>query len=256
MPSARFRFYEELNDFLAADRHKREFEAPFARAATVKNAIEALGVPHTEVELILVNGTSVDFVYHLREGDRVSVYPVFETFDIAPLLRVRLRPLRSTRFIADAHLGGLARLLRMAGFDTLYEHRAGDDDIRRRASQEDRIILTRDRALLMHRSVTHGCYLHALEPRAQFREVAQRLQLASSIRPFTLCLGCNRPLAPIDAAEISDRVPPAVATTYIRFQSCPDCGKVYWEGSHWQRMLALLHDMLNADASALPLAAG
>jgi hypothetical protein len=205
MPSARFRFYEELNDFLAADRHKREFEAPFARAATVKNAIEALGVPHTEVELILVNGTSVDFAYRLREGDRVSVYPVFESFDIAPLLRVRLRPLRSTRFIADAHLGGLARLLRMAGFDTLYEHRAEDDDIRRRASQEDRIILTRDRALLMHRSVTHGCYLHALEPRAQFRKGCSSPRASVPSRAVSAAIGHWRRSTPRRSAIASRR---------------------------------------------------
>src|ERR1043166_4884896 len=102
MPVARFRFYEELNDFLAPDHRRREFDAPFARAATVKNAIEALGVPHTEVELILVNGRSVDFGHRMREADRVSVYPTFEAFDIAPLLRVREKPLRRTRVISDS----------------------------------------------------------------------------------------------------------------------------------------------------------
>jgi uncharacterized protein len=250
MPAARFRFYEELNDFLAPDRNKREFEAPFARAATVKNAIEAFGVPHTEVELILVNGRSVDFAYRMRDGDRVSVYPTFEAFDIEPLLRVRPQPLRSNRFIADAHLGGLARLLRMAGFDTLYENRRSDEEIRGLASEEGRIILTRDRALLMCRTVTHGCYVHALEPRAQFREVAERLQLGSSVRPFTLCLHCNLPLAPIEAAEVRDRVPPTIAATYRRFRACPGCERVYWEGSHWARMRTLLGELLGGNAPA------
>ena len=86
---ARFRFYEELNDFLAPPRRRVEFEAACADKATVKHAIEALGVPHTEVELVLVNGESVGFDHVVRDGDRVSVYPRFETFDIAPLLRVR-----------------------------------------------------------------------------------------------------------------------------------------------------------------------
>src|ERR1700675_342197 len=117
---ATFRFYEELNDFLPWQRRKRATEYRCARAASVKNAIEALGVPHTEVELVLVNGESVDFSYLVREGDYVSVYPKFERFDIRPLLKVRGQPLRELRFIADAHLGGLARLLRMLGFDTLY----------------------------------------------------------------------------------------------------------------------------------------
>jgi len=244
MAVAWFRFYEELNDFLATDRHKREFQAPFARAATVKNAIEALGVPHTEVELILVNGRSVDFAHRLCDGDRVAVYPKFEALDIAPLLRVRPQPLRITRFIADAHLGALARLLRMAGFDTLYDNRCSDGEILRRAQSEGRIILTRDRALLMCRDVTHGCYVHALEPKAQFRELAERLQLASSVRAFTLCLHCNQPLASIDPDEARHRVPPAIAASYDRFRVCTGCQRFYWEGSHWERMRALLREML------------
>ncbi|HEX8009653.1 MAG TPA: Mut7-C RNAse domain-containing protein [Casimicrobiaceae bacterium] len=244
MTVARFRFYEELNDFLPAERRKREFEAHCARAATVKNAIEALGVPHTEVELVLVNGRSVDFGYRMQDGDRISVYPTFEAFDIEPLLRVRPQPLRATRFIADSHLGGLARLLRMAGFDTRYDNDCADDEIRRRAGEEGRIILTRDRALLMCRSVTHGCYVHALEPRAQFREIVERLQLASQVRPFTLCLHCNLPLAAVGKAQIVDRLPPTVAATYERFCLCAGCRRVYWEGSHWERMRALLRGLL------------
>jgi hypothetical protein len=116
--TATFRFYEELNDFLPPARRKREFSVPCARAATAKHMIEALGVPHTEVEVVLVNGESVGFERLLRDGDRVAVYPKFEALDITPLLRVRQAPLRTTHFLADAHLGGLARLLRLAGFDT------------------------------------------------------------------------------------------------------------------------------------------
>jgi uncharacterized protein with PIN domain len=246
MPVAQFRFYEELNDFLAPDRHKCEFVASFARAATVKNAIEALGVPHTEVELILVNGRSVDFTYRMQEGDRVSVYPMFEAFDIEPLLRVRPQPLRDTRFVADSHLGGLARLLRMAGFDTRYDNQCDDDEIRRRADEEGRIILTRDRALLMCRSVTHGCYVHALAPQAQFQEIIDRLQLGPRVRPFTLCLHCNLPLVAVEKAQIADRLPPAIAAGYERFCRCTGCQRVYWEGSHWERMRELLRELLGA----------
>ena len=126
MVRATFRFYEELNDFLAPGRRRREFDCPCARAATTKHMIEALGVPHTEVELVLVNGESAGFDRLLQEGDRVAVYPRFEALDITPLLRVRERPLRVTRFVADAHLGGLAHLLRMAGFDTLYDNHFDD----------------------------------------------------------------------------------------------------------------------------------
>src|SRR3989442_13843739 len=122
MTVAVFRFYEELNDFIAPLRRGREFEYGCARAATVKNAIEAIGVPHTEVELILANGESVDFSYRVAPGDRIAVYPQFETFDVTPLLRVREKPMREPRFIADAHLGGLAPLFRMPGLDTRYDN--------------------------------------------------------------------------------------------------------------------------------------
>jgi uncharacterized protein with PIN domain len=237
-----FRFYEELNDFLAPGLRKREIEYRCARAATVKNAIEALGVPHTEVELILVNGNSVDFSYLLREADRVSVYPKFESFDVRPLLRVRAAPLRELRFVADAHLGGLARLLRMLGFDTLYSNTIADEEIRDRACADGRVVLTRDRELLKRREITHGCYVRALKPSQQLREIVQRLQLdnAESVRPFTRCLHCNWPLTSVTRDAVLPRLPESVAEQYQRFSVCERCERVFWEGSHWQRMRAML----------------
>ena len=147
MAVANFRFYEELNDFLPHRRRRCAFACVCARGATVKHAIEALGVPHTEVELILANSESVDFSYLVQEGDRISVYPVFESLDVTPVLKVRAEPLRRTRFIADAQLGGLARYLRMLGFDTLYENGYTDAQVARISADEQRIVLTRDRAL-------------------------------------------------------------------------------------------------------------
>src|SRR5690242_108813 len=135
--SARFRFYAELNDFLAPALRGREFEHALADDATVKHAIETLGVPHTEVELVLVNGASVGFGARLEDGDRVAVYPMFEALDVAPLLRVRAAPLRETRFLADAHLGALARRLRMLGFDTRYDRDALADDALVRVAREE-----------------------------------------------------------------------------------------------------------------------
>src|SRR3990170_2768129 len=126
MVTVTFRFYEELNDFLAPERRRRDFTSACARAATTKHMIEALGVPHTEVELILVNGESAGFGRLLQQGDRVAGFPKFETLDVTPLLRVRDHPLRVIRFVADVHLGGLAHLLRMTGFDTLYERNFDD----------------------------------------------------------------------------------------------------------------------------------
>lgn len=244
MATATFRFYEELNDFLAPERRGREFAARCARAATTKHMIEACGVPHTEVELVLVNGESVGFERLLRDGDRVSVYPKFEALDITPLLRVRARPLRETRFVADAHLGGLAKLLRLCGFDTLYDNGFDDGEIVALAAREARIVLTRDRELLKRRDVTHGCYVHALRPVVQLREVFARLDLARSARPFALCLHCNAPLRALDAALARERVPPRVGARYTRFSTCDTCRRIFWEGSHWRRMHALVDELI------------
>lgn len=244
MVTATFRFYEELNDFLAPEHRGHEFAAACARAATTKHMIEALGVPHTEVELILVNGVSVGFDCLLRDGDRVAVYPVFEALDITPLLRVREHPLRDTRFVADAHLGGLAHLLRMTGFDTLYDNHFDDREIAELSAREHRIVLTRDRELLKRRNITHGCYVHALKSAAQLREIFARLDLARSARPYTLCLHCNTPLRALDTALARERVPPRVAAHYTRFSTCDTCRRVFWEGSHWRRMQALLAEVM------------
>ena len=243
MVTATFRFYEEVNDFLPPERRRRAFSCLCARRATTKHMIEALGVPHTEVELVLLNGESVGFGALLREGDRVAVYPKFEALDITPLLRVRAQALRSTRFVADAHLGGLARLLRMTGFDTLYDNHFQDDEIERIAGAQERVVLTRDRELLKRRGVTHGCYVHALHPAQQLREIFDRLDLARSARPFTLCLNCNAPLRAIDKAQVAAALPPSVRERYQRFSTCDVCGGVYWEGSHWERMRALVQGL-------------
>jgi len=240
MVTATFCFHEELNDFLPSERRGREFPIPCARNATTKHMIEALGVPHTEVELILANGQSVGFDHLLRDGDRVAVYPRFESLDIKPLQRLREWPLRLIHFVADSHLGGLARLLRMAGFDTLYRNDYRDSEIAEIAGRERRIVLTRDRDLLKQRGISHGCYVHALKPARQFGEIVARLDLARSFRPFTLCLECNAPVRAIEKQSIFRELPPSVNVRHEHFTICDLCGRVFWEGSHWQRMRQLL----------------
>ena len=242
--TATFRFYEELNDFLAPSQRRREFSCACARAATAKHMIEALGVPHTEVELILVNGESVAFDHALQDGDRVAVYPKFEAFDITPLLRLRPEPLRTIRFVADAHLGGLAQLLRLAGFDTLYDNHFADAEIEALAAAEARIVLTRDRELLKRRTITHGCYVRALKPQAQMREIVDRLDLAASVHAFRLCLSCNVPLRRIEKAEAIGRAPEGVLARHAQFVTCDVCHRVFWEGTHWQRMRTLIDSLV------------
>jgi uncharacterized protein with PIN domain/sulfur carrier protein ThiS len=247
---ASLRFYEELNDFLAPPRRKRTFAYRCGRGATVKHVIEALGVPHTEVELILANGDPVDFSYVVREGDRISVYPVFEALDVTPVLKLRGEPLRRTRFVVDAHLGGLARYLRMLGFDTLYENGYADDELVRISAAERRILLTRDRALLMRRSVSHGCYVRSTRPRQQLEEIVARLDLYRAFAPFSRCLRCNRELEPVAKEAIRDRLPARSDEFYRRFWICGACDRIYWEGSHWRRMRELVGGLGGQEGAA------
>lgn len=252
MVTATFRFYAELNDFLVRERRGREFRCRCARMATTKHMIEALGVPHTEVELVLLNGESVDFETLLRDGDRVAVFPQFEALDITPLVRVRDRALRVTRFVADAHLGGLAHLLRMTGFDTLYDNQLRDEEIEHISGVQGRIVLTRDRELLKRRGITHGCYVHALRSAQQVREVFDRLDLARGARPFTRCLDCNTPLHEIDKSLVAPTLPAMVRERYQRFSTCDTCRRVFWEGSHWRRMRAMVDELVAEPLRPLP----
>jgi uncharacterized protein len=243
---AEFRFYEELNDFLLPERRKRAFAYACARRATVKNAVESMGVPHTEIELILVNGRSVDFSYIIGDGDRISVYPQFESLDVGPLLRVRSHPLRVVRFIADAHLGGLAKYLRILGFDTLYRNDFQDEEIARIAAAERRVVLTRDRDLLKHRTITHGCYLRAVKPREQLAELLKRLDLFGLVTPFTRCSRCNGLLEPTDKHAALARIPASLVRFYDRFWACAGCDRIYWAGSHYRRLQEVIDDALHS----------
>ena len=237
---AEFRFYEELNDFLPEERRKHAFPIEIDRARSVKDAIESVGVPHPEVDLIVVDGVSVDFAHVLRGGERVAVYPMFERIDITPVLRLRPLPLRDPRFVADGHLGKLARHLRMAGFDTLWSNDWDDDRIIHVAATEKRTILTRDKGMLRRSEVERGYFVRATESEAQLGEVIRALQLETLIAPFTRCRECNAPLEDVSRDAVLDRLPPMVRDLYDRFKRCPGCGRVYWEGTHFARMKALL----------------
>jgi uncharacterized protein with PIN domain len=244
MVSATFRFYGELNDFLARERRGHAFTTPCAQAATTKHMVEALGVPHTEVELVLVNGAPTGLDDILEEGDRVAVYPRFTTLPVADVARLAQRPPGRVRFVADAHLGALARLLRMAGFDTIYRNTLNDAEVEAIALDNGRAVLTRDRALLMRRGIDVGCYVRALKAEAQLRDVFDRFGLAERVRPFTLCLSCNTPLRPVAKADVLALLPPRVAATQDEFNTCDCCHRVVWRGSHWQRMAGVLDTLL------------
>jgi uncharacterized protein with PIN domain len=231
-----FRFYAELNDHLPPARRYRALEAEFLVPASVKAMIEGFGVPHTEVELVVVNGETSDFARLIQDGDRVAVYPMFESLDITPELRVRERVLREPRFVLDVHLGRLAAYLRMLGFDVLYRNCASDPELVHISSEERRILLTRDRGLLMNSAVTHGYWLRETDSRRQLAEVVSRFDLARSLQPFTRCMACNGVLRAVSKQEVRGRVPEAIAARHEEFRDCPDCGRVYWRGGHYDRM--------------------
>jgi uncharacterized protein with PIN domain len=238
-----FRFYAELNDFLPRQHRFATFVRLFDGEASVKDLIEAAGVPHTEVDLVIVNSESVDFTYRVRDGDRLAVYPVFEALDIGPIARVRPEPLREPRFFVDAHLGRLARHLRLLGFDTAYERDCDDAHLAATAAAEGRIVLTRDGGLLKRNVVTHGLFVRSKQPRAQLLEVTHRLQLLSRFKPFTRCLACNGALTAVSKGEIAAQVPDRAWHSHERFVRCIGCARVYWAGTHHKRLRRLVEDI-------------
>lgn len=232
-----FRFYEELGDFLPPERRKRSFMHAFDGTPAVKDRIEALGVPHTEVDLILVDGEPVGFQHRLRGGERVAVYPMFECFDLGAATRLRPAPLREPRFVLDVHLGRLASYLRLLGFDTLYRNDYGDEELLAISQTQRRILLSRDTGLLKRAALTHGAFLHATDPRRQLREVCDRFQLDALIAPFTRCARCNGMVEALATEAISGD------GNGYRLSRCKECGQIYWPGSHLTRLRQRLREV-------------
>jgi hypothetical protein len=234
------RFYEELNYFLPPAQRKVSFTYAIKQHGSIKDLIESLGVPHTEVDLILVNGVSVNFNYLVQDGDQISVYPVFEALDISPVVHLRPAPLRITRFVLDAHLGRLTAYLRMLGFDSLYRNDYDDATLARIAVEDKRILLTCDRKLLMRKVISHGYYVRARQPKQQLLEVLARFDLFNVLQPFRRCMHCNGLIRPVDKETIASQLLPRTRAHYDKFWQCPDCHKIYWQGSHYQRMQQLI----------------
>ncbi len=241
---ATLRFYAELNDFLPPARRFADCEHAFLGSPSVKDVIESIGVPHTEIEMILVNGESRGFDYRLQDGDRVSVYPMFEALDVGAASRVRPEPLRVPAFILDVHLGRLARILRLLGFDTAYANDMDDERLASQAAAERRILLTRDRQLPKRSIVTHAYCLRSQAPLEQAVEVLRRFDLVSLAAPFTRCLRCNGRLEPVAVATAADRLPAGVREQVTRVVECVGCRQLFWEGSHYPRLLGLTKELL------------
>lgn len=245
---ANFRFYAELNDFLPPARRSVSSIHKFEFPSSAKDMIESLGVPHTEIGLIAVNGMLGNFGHIVQNGDCVAVYPTFRSISIPREFQLR-PPLPEARFVADVHLGRLASYLRMLGFDTVYRSGADDGELAHTSSTENRILLTRDRGLLKRGEVVYGYFVRETQVRMQLLEIVRRFDLAKGSKPFSRCLRCNATLEAIEKDAIKDRLLAATRRHFEKFTQCRSCRRVYWGGSHYLRMLQIVEEVTGSNRS-------
>ncbi len=233
--TAVFRFYGDLNDFLPPAHRQSALPYRFWGRPAVKDAIEAVGVPHPEVFYLRRGDEPIDFGHALSDGDRIDVYPRMRRLQPEA---GRLRPPAPTppRFVLDAHLGRLARHLRMLGIDARYRNDWTDAELARVAHEEVRILLTRDLGLLKRSRVLYGAFVRATDPKQQIREVLRRFDLGAHLAPLTRCLECNGALEPVSKEAVFDDLPPKTRQYVDAFFRCTRCRHVYWRGSHYERM--------------------
>jgi uncharacterized protein with PIN domain len=230
MKVARFYFDASLRELLQHGSVDGEFEYAFQGPQSAKHLIESVGIPHTEIGAIWVAGEPVGAGYLVQDGDVVDVS------GYAPGPDTPVEP----RFILDGHLGRLKAHMRMLGYDCLFENDYDDAQLLRLALAEERVLLTRDRRLLMHKLLTNGYLVRSLEPLEQLREVVRRYRLLRWIRPFQRCIRCNHLLEPADKAAILDRLEPLTKKYFDEFRMCPACKQIYWKGSHFEKMESMI----------------
>lgn len=238
------RCYAELNNFLPNERQYSTFSFIRPQNTRIGILLKEIEIPIENVDLILVNGESVDASYILQENDRISLYPVFETFDISSVTKLSERPLRQPRFVVDVHLGKLANYLRMFGFDTLYKNNFSSEDLLLISNNEGRTLLSKNKSLLDNGSLTRAFFIKDTDPRFQLIDVLERFDLFSSARPFTRCITCNSLLQHVDKHSIRSRIPPKVLEYCDEYQHCTTCDQIYWKGSHYTHMQNFIQDIL------------
>lgn len=235
-----FRFYEELNNYLPEEMQKVWVENRIETQASIGEIIQSLGIPLDDIDLILVNQQSKGFEYFLHDGDRISIYPVFESFDISEMNRLRERLLRNPKFICDVHLGRLCKYLRMLGWDTLYSNEYTPEEMIERSLQEKRILLSRSIHLIRHQGLTHAWWVRSSNPLEQLNDLVTRLDLSKQADPLTRCLNCNSMLVEVNKMEIMDRLEDRTAKYYSEFFVCRTCDQIYWKGSHYESMVKFI----------------
>lgn len=242
--AATFRFHGDLDHLLVRKYRSPHITYHFLANPGIKDAVEAMGVPHTEVDVIVVNGHSVSFSYPLQHQDVVDVYPVQADVPLMRPLHLSPLPPEPIRFVLDVHLGTLARRLRLFGFDACYRNEFPDAEILRIALRDHRIILTRDSGLLKHRRVQHGYLVRSDQMVRQLLEVLQRYDLFRQVRLWSRCLKCNGLLDAVEKAVVLPELEPRTRLYYDVFHRCRSCGRIYWQGSHFENIDAWLRDFM------------
>jgi uncharacterized protein len=232
--TVRLRFHGDLNVFLRSKAGDAVIERRLAEKTSIKDVIESCGVPHPEVDLILVDEQTVGFDHTLASDTKVEVFPVQHRD--TDCTKKRLQMIGITRFVSDGHLGRLTRNLRLFGFDVAYRQNADDRQLLEVMTRENRALLTRDRRLLMHGIVQHGYCPRSQNADEQTIEVVRRFNLSELIAPFTRCLQCNAPLEEATKADVIDKLEPLTKIYYDQFRRCPDCKQIYWSGSHFPKL--------------------
>ncbi|MFN2127365.1 MAG: Mut7-C RNAse domain-containing protein [Anaerolineales bacterium] len=244
MPQAIFHFHNELNEFLSNDNKWNNIHVAFNGHETVKHLLETLVVPHTEDDIILVHGVSVYFAERLQDGDRVDVFPGSAQLENTSIIHLQPETIGESRFVADGHLGKLVSYLRLLGFDVLYRNNCDDEMLAEISSNQDRILLTRDRGLLKRSQVRFGYCVMAKAPQDQVVEVLRRFDISDKAQLFSRCARCNGSLNPVEKMEIFDRLEPKTKQYYDEFHICERCNQIYWKGSHFDHMESQLQRFL------------
>lgn len=242
------RFHQALNDFLPAENRESEIIHELKQPRSIKDLFESIGVPHTEVDLVMVNDRPVDFTYPVQPGDRIGLYPLLNTeqlvqLNVSPLIHNQPEPPGTPRFVLDVHLGRLAAYLRMLGFDTLYRNDYQDSTLAEISAAENRILLTCDRQLLMRKQVVYGYFVRQRQPKKQLLEVISRFGLYNKQKPFSRCMHCNGTTTRVDKYEIENQILAKTEKYYDEFYQCGSCKKIYWKGSHYKKMQKMIEDI-------------
>jgi hypothetical protein len=240
MSTVHVRFFEELNQYLSIDQRKKWIDISTGEGTTLQNLLNTLKIPISEVELIIVNGHSQRLDYVLQSGDRLAVYPKFESFDIHEHVQFREHPLRNPKFLCDNHLGKLCKYLRMIGFDCLFEQLSGHPHLITQSNKENRIILSRDQKRNQYPAITHFILITSSHPSDQVKQVIRQLSLENFISPLSRCLRCNTPLVTVPKKQILHKLEPETARDFHEFFQCTQCQRIYWKGSHYENMWKLI----------------